>query len=290
MTEQIEEEVEEPLTEILFAHNTENLKEQPATNGANSAFWNGIPIPDTSDLITEDDEPVDNLLSEKQQRLLVETLYSNASAWNKTGQPFIAAANVGIFAAIKEPPIAPDVFLSLETPPEATLDFNDTRAYFAWVFGKMPEFVLEIVSNRKGGEMAQKMRKYAQMRIPYYAVYDPFLLLRGEVFVLHILHGSKYQPHRDFWMEEIGLGLRLWEGVFEGKDLSWLRWCDERGNLIPTGKELADAANERALFAEERASTAEERASTAEERANTAEERAMRLAEQLRSLGITPET
>jgi alkylated DNA nucleotide flippase Atl1 len=76
-------------------------------------------------------------------------------------------------------------------------------------------------------------------------------------------------------MEEIGLGLRIWEGVFEGNDLSWLRWCDQKGNLIPTGKELADATNQRALFAEERASTAEEYA--------------IRLAEQLRSLGITPE-
>jgi len=31
---------------------------------------------DIQDLVTEDDTPVDNLLSEKQQRLLTEPLYS----------------------------------------------------------------------------------------------------------------------------------------------------------------------------------------------------------------------
>ncbi|QLE39622.1 hypothetical protein FD723_03370 [Nostoc sp. C052] len=36
-------------------------------------------LPDVSLLVTEDDEPLDNLPSEKQQRLLTETLYSS---WN----------------------------------------------------------------------------------------------------------------------------------------------------------------------------------------------------------------
>ena len=54
-----------------------------------------IEAPDMSQIITEDDEPVDNMFSEKQQRLLVEPLYSS---WNP-GRPFIAAANVGVFNA-----------------------------------------------------------------------------------------------------------------------------------------------------------------------------------------------
>ena len=33
-------------------------------------------IPDISDLVTEDDTPVDNFFSAELQRLLVETLYS----------------------------------------------------------------------------------------------------------------------------------------------------------------------------------------------------------------------
>ena len=44
---------------------------------------------DIADLITEDDTPVDNLPSAKQQRLLVESLYSS---WQGPGEggPFLA--------------------------------------------------------------------------------------------------------------------------------------------------------------------------------------------------------
>jgi len=48
---------------------------------------------DISHLVIEDDTPVDNLQSEKQQRLLVEPLYSSKAL----PSPFLAAANVGLF-------------------------------------------------------------------------------------------------------------------------------------------------------------------------------------------------
>ena len=44
-------------------------------------------------IVTEDDTPVDNIFSEKQQRLLTEPLYSS---WTP-GRLFLAAANVGLF-------------------------------------------------------------------------------------------------------------------------------------------------------------------------------------------------
>jgi hypothetical protein len=49
--------------------------------------------PPLDDLVTEDDTPVDNMFSEKQQRLLTEPLYSSWDA----GRPFLATANVGLF-------------------------------------------------------------------------------------------------------------------------------------------------------------------------------------------------
>jgi hypothetical protein len=69
--------------------------------------------PDIQSLITEDDTPVDNLPSEKQQRLLTEPLYSS---WTGAGaeRPFLAAANVGIFSVARNPAIVPDMFLSLD--------------------------------------------------------------------------------------------------------------------------------------------------------------------------------
>jgi len=66
-----------------------------------------ITFPDANQLITEDDTPVDNCASEKQQRLLTACLYSN-----RQGKPFIAAANVGIYHTVSQPAIVLDVFVS----------------------------------------------------------------------------------------------------------------------------------------------------------------------------------
>jgi hypothetical protein len=53
--------------------------------------------PCLDDLVTEDDTPVDNLFSEKQQRLLTEPLYSSWDA----GRLFLAASNVGLSHAVR---------------------------------------------------------------------------------------------------------------------------------------------------------------------------------------------
>ena len=55
-------------------------------------------IPDANLLITEDDTPVDNFASAKQQRLLVSSLYSSLES-----QPFLVEANVGIYHTDGEP-------------------------------------------------------------------------------------------------------------------------------------------------------------------------------------------
>ena len=36
---------------------------------------------------------------------------------------------------------------------------------------------------------------------------------------------------------EVGLGLRVWQGAFEGLEDVWLRWCDANGEIIPTAEE-----------------------------------------------------
>jgi hypothetical protein len=37
------------------------------------------------------------------------------------------------------------------------------------------------------------------------------------------------------------LGVKLWEGTFEGITRLWLRWCDADGNILLTGNERAAA-------------------------------------------------
>lgn len=247
-------------------------------------------FPAMRDIVIEDDEPVDNIFSEKQQRLLTETLNT---AWDSKGRTFFTAANVGIFYALHEPPLVPDVFLSMDVQPREEWDDKDRRTYFCWEFGKPPEVAVEIISNRKGGELSRKFSNYARLNVWYYIVFDPFGALKkamdGEIFRLYELHRNTYSPMKDFWMEEIGLGIRLWEGEYEGWQATWLRWCDERGNLIPTGKELSEMALQQVESEKLRAEKEKARAENEKVRADEAESKAQRLAEKLRALGIDPD-
>ncbi|MGB0564587.1 MAG: Uma2 family endonuclease, partial [Spirulinaceae cyanobacterium] len=58
---------------------------------------------DISHLVLEDETPVDNLIQEKLQRLLVYCLY-NAY---RPGQPFEVMADIGLFYGINLPPLVP---------------------------------------------------------------------------------------------------------------------------------------------------------------------------------------
>ena len=79
------------------------------------------------------------------------------------------------------------------------------------------------------------MKAYARQRVLFYVIYDPNNLLHGGVLRAYVLQRNKYEPAEPRWLPEIGLGLVLWEGIFEGQQQTWLRWCDQEGQVIPTG-------------------------------------------------------
>jgi Uma2 family endonuclease len=221
-------------------------------------------VPDASQLVTEDDTPVDNFASEKQQRLLVTSVYSSLQ-----NQTFLAATNVGIYHTDGQPPIVPDVFLSLDVQVPQNWWEKQNRCYMLWKFGKPPEVVIEIVSNKEGDELGSKLKTYEHMRASYYVVYDPTQQLSEQALRIYEIRGRRYFETSETWLEQVGLGLTLWQGEFEGRQDMWLRWCYQDGTLLETG---------------------DERAKVAEQRASIAEQRAAQLAEKLRSLGIDPET
>lgn len=238
-------------------------------------------------LVTEDDEPVDNPFSEKQRRLLVGPLYSS---WRGGAgkRPFMASSDVGLFHAVRQPPLVPDAFLSLDVNISPDI-WRNGRAYFFWVYGKPPEVVVEVVSNTKGGEVNRKIPLYAQMGVRYYAILDPMGRLRRGRLRMFVLTPDGYLPTTNLWMPEVGLGFTLWHGLYEDLEETWLRWCDADGQVYPTSEELAQGYAERAEQERERAEQERERAEQERERAEQERERAERLAERLRALGIDPD-
>jgi Uma2 family endonuclease len=238
-------------------------------------------LPDISKLITETDDPVDNIFSAKQQRLLVETLTTNLDLWNPPDRTVLMDANVGIFTTQDAPPLVPDAFVSVDIDEPSVFDYRTIRSYFMWVFGKAPDVGVEIVSNRKGKEMSEKRRKYARLHIPFYAVFDPFDELRGDALTVFELRRNDYVPmtadaNGTYWFEEIGLGLKLWQGQYERSETTWLRWCNKAGEPIPTGFERSEDFKNQ-LHDTQRKLTLEQ-------------ERAAKMAEKLRALGIEPDT
>jgi len=259
-------------------------------------------MPDIQSLITEDETPVDNLPSEKQQRLLTEPLYS---AWTGpgAGRTFLAAANVGVFAQVRNPAIVPEMFLSLDV--EVAQDWwrKEHRSYFVWEFGKPPDLVLEIVSNTEGDEEGGKKDKYARMRVDYYVIYDPLRQVLPEVVTVYGLRHGVYERQAGARFPLLKLGLVLWDGTFEGKHDTWLRWTDEDGGLISTSRERAEQEHQRAEQAHQQAEQEHQRAEQAHQQAEQERQRAEqgerlvaqerqraeRLAALLRRSGIDPD-
>ncbi len=202
--------------------------------------------PAVDHLVTEDDTPVDSFYSEKQLRLLSEPLYTSRANWADQ-RSFIAAANVGLFFVARNPALVPDVLLSMDVELPDDLFPKKNRSYFLWEYGKPPDVVIEVVSNREGGEDKHKLAAYARGRVPYYVIFDLDRLLSAEVLRGYRLDATEYRRMDEpINFANIGLGLRIWQGRFEGHDVTWLRWVNARGTLIPTGQERAEAERERA--------------------------------------------
>jgi hypothetical protein len=246
-------------------------------------------IPNIDDLVIEDDEPVESIFAEKQERLLTEPLFSSWAGPGE-GRPFLALANVGLFYQMGQAPLVPDVMLSLDVPPGRDLSRKENRSYLVWVIGKMPNVVIEFVSDRRGGEAGHKLRDYARIGVPYYVIFDPQERLGAGVVRVFGLREGAYEAVEPSWLPGVGLGLMLWEGVYEGFPGRWLRWCDRQGVVIPTGRERAD--QERLRADQERLRADQERERAEQERLRTEEQRqrAERLEAKLRALGIDPET
>jgi Uma2 family endonuclease len=197
---------------------------------------------DVSHLVTEDDAPVDNPFQDKQMRLLTESLYSS---W-KPPFEFVAMSDVGLYYSLNESALVPDVLVSTKVRLPERLMEKRNRSYFVWEYGKVPDLVIEIVSNREGGELTHKREGYLERHVPYYVVYDPGLYLSDRALRCFEYSPSGYLEMVQPFFSLLSLGLALWEGCYETYQAIWLRWCGPDKALLPTGLEASELEKARA--------------------------------------------
>ncbi|GAA6621645.1 Uma2 family endonuclease [Scytonema sp. NUACC26] len=222
--------------------------------------WDSLPSP--MDLVSSDVTPTDDELQNLVPSLLNSVL---AAVWtNRTDWCF--GISMGIFYDPNELPAVPDAFLSVGT--QRVIDdyeYEDLRlCYVSWIEQVAPIMVLEIVPyGTSGEEYIGKRKLYEKLDILYYVIYNPRRRRKTTFEVFRLINGTYIlQPGSPVWLEEVGLGIGCERGTYLGITRDWLYWYDRQGIRYPTP----------------------------EERVALAEQRAQRLADELRRLGIDPET
>jgi Uma2 family endonuclease len=174
-------------------------------------------------------------------------------------------------------------------------------SYVMWQEGIAPFLVVELLSpGTEAEDLGQTLRDIEQpptkwqvyeqiLRVPYYVLFDR----RTAEFRAFQLVGARYReldlPDRRLWLEDVQLGLGIWQGQYQETFGDWLRCYDTDGNWIPVDSERADRLQQRVDQEQERANQEKQRANQEQQRADQEKQRADRLAEQLRSLGIDPD-
>ena len=239
---------------------------------------------DYDSLVTEDDTPVDNFYCDKQLRLLPESL---DNSWDRQS-PYIVAADVGIYDYNSVTPIVPDVFLSLDVEYAEQIWQKKNRCYMMNIFNKAPELVIEVVSNKEGGENTSKLPIYASMGIKYYAIFDPMQHILPEKFRAYKLQHASYRQmsiiNKKVWFSDLKIGLTVKHGIYEKMKADWLRWCDVDGNILKSGHESTLSEKKRANSAEKRANSAERRADEVEKQLEAQSKRADAMAKEIERL------
>jgi Uma2 family endonuclease len=227
-------------------------------------------LPNHTQLPESDGTFVKNFQEHPQSILLTDAIAPILQRLHPDGQ-YCIGQDCGIYWRLSDPPErgaeAPDWFYVPNVPP--TLDGQMRRSYVLWQEIVSPLIVLEFVSGNGQEErdrtpFAGKFWVYEQaIRVPFYGIYE---VARGSIDIYHMLNGrysllpANERGHYPIPPLQVELG--IWQGCYKNVELPWLRWWDNEGNLLLTG----------------------------EERAERAEQENLRLREQLRALGVDPET
>ena len=229
-----------------------------------------IALPSTEELPCSDDTHVDN---EDQNFLPNFLLFLLSSIW-ATRMDWYFGVDMAIYHTTgvnPRVPVVPDGFLSLGV--ERKKGGKSRRSYAVWEENEIvPILTLEMVSHTPGGEYDEKMEIYTKLGVLYYVIYNPEFWQRDQhqPFEVYKLVNGVYelQIGEPYWMEEIGLGIGRYRGVFAGIQQELLFWYDEHYHRYLLPEEIAE----------------QERLRAEQEKL-----RAEKLGEYLRSLGVDPD-
>ncbi len=195
----------------------------------------------------------------------------------------------------------PDWFAVLGVPRAAQQ--TDLRwSYVVWQEGVNPFIVVELLSpGTESEDLGQTLREINQpptkwevyeriLRIPYYVIFDRYINRLRAFQLVATRYTELDLPDQKLWLEDIQLGLGVWEGIYADAHGSWLRCYDASGQWIPTLAEAATQAQQLAYQEHQQAEQAQQQAALAQQQVQQAQQRAERLAAQLRALGVEPDS
>ncbi|MEG4287133.1 Uma2 family endonuclease [Microcoleus sp. A006_D1] len=222
-------------------------------------------FPDHTQLPDSDGTFVKNFQEHPQSILLTTSIRPILDQVHPDGQ-YCIGQDSGIYWRVAQPPEplergaeAPDWFYVPDVPP--TLDADLRRSYVMWRELMPPLIVLEFVSGDGSEERDKTPRKgkfwiYERIIRPaFYAIYE---VKKAQVEVYHLVEDrfelAAPNNRGHYPIAQIGVELGIWEGVYQGVELPWLRWWDASGTLLPAAEERAEQAE---LAAEKAQSEAE---------------------------------
>lgn len=211
--------------------------------------------PDFDDI--HGDDETGGFAADKGLRLLVASLYAG---WRPaSGGGFLAAVRVAVTdggRGASATTVTPDLLLAHGTAPAEAWWQPAHRAYSLPRFGKPPDMVLDLLASPSRSEAyAARHQAYERFGVTYRVVYDPCRLFSDRPVTVFERQGGRLTPRTDMQLPQLGLGLTLRRGVFEGRDDTWLRWIDADGELLLTGEESADLWRRRAPAADRQAAS-----------------------------------
>ncbi len=245
-----------------------------------------------------EDEPVENT----GQPLLAGALRESLEISGFIQPQMLIASNFGLCATVNDQLVikAPDwVFV-----PSVKEVISNRKTYTPILEGEIPLMVMEFLSDNDGEKYSLKRTYppgkwffYQQiLQVPIYIIFDP----NGGLLEYHEWENGRYElkladENGRHWIEVMGLYLGTWRGTKEAHTSYWLRWWDQKHNLLPWAVEQIAQERQRAEQERQRAEQEYQRAEQEHQRAEQEYQRAQqerqqkeRLMAYLQSQGIDP--